>query len=170
MKEIWKNIKGYEGIYQISNLGNVRNLLSYERKNLKGEITEKGYIRVSLHKNGFRKVFRVHRLVAQAFIPNPLNKPQINHKDGNKLNNCVDNLEWATNKENIKHAIQNKLRAKEIRHVKPIAYIKNGTIIKRYPSISSAAKETSFSREHICHQLLISKNNKKRKNVEWIYI
>lgn len=91
IKEEWKDIKGYEGLYQISNKGRVRST----RNNiiLKPIISDKGYYRVDLSKNGNKDRVRIHRLVAQAFIPNPNNYPVINHKDENKSNNCVSNLE-----------------------------------------------------------------------------
>lgn len=103
MNEIWKDIPGYENKYQVSNLGNV---YSYKHKRiLKPYVVRKGYLRVDLFdKNFTRRHQKVHRLVATAFIPNPENKPQINHIDGNTGNNVVTNLEWCTNDENQKHA------------------------------------------------------------------
>ena len=96
--EKWADILNYKGKYQISNLGRVK-ALNYRRTKKEKIITlkkSKGYYQVSLWKNGKRKIFLVHRLVAQTFIPNPDNLPQVNHKDENKLNNCVNNLEWCT--------------------------------------------------------------------------
>ena len=95
--EVWKDIKGYEGLYQVSNLGNVKSLKT--NKNLYYS-KSRNYLRVGLNKNGVRRGFSIHRLVAQAFIPNPKNKPCVNHKDCNPKNNCVDNLEWCTHKYN----------------------------------------------------------------------
>lgn len=114
--EVWKDIQGYEGLYQISNMGNVKTLkrtTSYNRiieEKIKSQ-REKydGYLRVTLCKNGKKSTIAVHRLVAQTFIPNPINKPQVNHIDCNKKNNCVDNLEWADNFENMRHAWENGL-------------------------------------------------------------
>lgn len=98
--EIWKDIKGYEGLYQISNLGNVKSL----RKNVILKCSkcsrEGNYYKAGLYKNGKTKTILVHKLVANAFIPNPNNLPCINHKDENKLNNKADNLEWCTYKQN----------------------------------------------------------------------
>ena len=100
MKEIYKDIKGYENLYQISNLGNVKSLGNGNSNNSKERIlkpgNQKNYKKVILSKNGNSKNFTVHRLVAEAFIPNPNNFPIINHKDENPSNNCVDNLEWCT--------------------------------------------------------------------------
>ena len=96
--EVWLDIKGYEHKYQISNMGQVR-ALNYRRTGQTRLIDikhNKGYAEVALWKNSSRKMCRVHRLVAEAFIPNPNNLPQINHKDENKLNNRMDNLEWCT--------------------------------------------------------------------------
>lgn len=121
MKELWKDIKGYEGCYQVSNLGRIKSLdrmtnNQYGEYFMKGRILknsiikDKGYCRVSLNNGNGKISKRVHRLVAEAFIPNPENKLEVNHKDGNKLNNCVSNLEWCTNKENIEHSIRTGLK------------------------------------------------------------
>jgi hypothetical protein len=109
--ETWKSIKGYEDIYKVSNLGRVKRLKGYGSKNdkiLKQRSGKRGYYYINLCKNGKPKSQKIHRLVADAFIPNPNNKPQVNHKDGNKLNNNGKNLEWVTNKENILHGKQYK--------------------------------------------------------------
>lgn len=117
--EIWKDIKGFEGLYQISNLGRVRALDRYvkdrrSKRLVKGHIlalrTDKDYLSVSLWKNNTGHRFKVHRLVIEAFVPNPLNKRCTNHKDGNKKNNCADNLEWNTHSENNSHALLLGLR------------------------------------------------------------
>lgn len=97
--EKWKSIKGFEGLYEVSDLGRVRSIKSDTI--LKGELLH-GYKRVALFNEKYKKVF-VHRLVADAFIPNPDGLPQINHKDEDKTNNCVDNLEWCTSKYNMNY-------------------------------------------------------------------
>jgi len=105
--EIWKDIKEFEGIYQISNKGRLKSFKGdtngrvLSNKNSKG-----GYLSVILRYGDKRRYTRIHRLVAEAFIPNPLSKPQVNHKDGNKQNNRVQNLEWVTAKENVRHAVK----------------------------------------------------------------
>ena len=116
--EVWKDVEGYEGLYQISNFGNVKSLArivhsekrsdyKIKEKILKQSDTTTGYKKVELHKgNEKRKSFKVHRLVAQAFIPNPENKLEVNHIDGNKHNNNVNNLEWVTSSENKIHAFK----------------------------------------------------------------
>lgn len=94
MEEIWKKIEGYEDLYKVSSFGRIYGV---KRKRLmKCQENHNGYLRVTLCKDGKIKPFFVHRLVAQAFIPNPDNLPQVNHKDENKLNNSVENLEWCT--------------------------------------------------------------------------
>jgi len=113
MKETWINIRGYRDQYQVSNKGRVRNKL----KNKIYSTTRcdtKGYNIVGLYdENGKRHTKKAHRLVAAAFIPNPGNKPQVNHMNCNKLDNRVSNLEWCTNRENMDHAMRNGLRVKK---------------------------------------------------------
>ena len=129
--EIWKEIKGYEGYYLISNMGRVKSqsrkiyndgikgenkFYISEEKIINGRIDPKGYLRVALCKDNKQKDYSIHRLVAIAFIPNPNNKPCVNHKDGNKQNNNVENLEWCTYSENLKHAYKMGLK-KKIRNI-----------------------------------------------------
>ena len=111
MQEIWKDIKDYEGRYQVSNLGNVKSLKTNKLLYCSKSGRTRKYLRVGLHKNKTRKMFSVHELVAKTFIPNPNNYPCINHKDENPSNNCVTNLCWCTYKENINYGTRN-LRAK----------------------------------------------------------
>lgn len=115
MKELWKPINGYEDRYHISNLGRVKSIkrISEQDHLLPERILKpgnlRGYHRVLLLKNGHRKNVQVHRLVAKAFIPNPENKPQVNHINGVKNDNRVDNLEWVTASENKQHAFDTGL-------------------------------------------------------------
>ena len=107
----WRRIEGYEGVYNISSDGMVMSHAKKYPKPLKPTITLHGYLTVTLYINGNNKIYKIHRLVAQAFIPNPNNKPQINHIDGLKNNNHYKNLEWATSSENLKHAFASGLRS-----------------------------------------------------------
>lgn len=105
-REIYRDIPGYEGLYQISNYGNIKSL---PRKRCKGCILKpyypkNGYPHVMLSKNGIEKCYKVHRLVAEVFIPNPDKKPEVNHKNANKSDNKAENLEWCTTFENYAHA------------------------------------------------------------------
>lgn len=145
MEEIWKPIKDYEGLYQVSNLGNVRSLdRKIKNRNLKEKIkkfdeTKFGYLRVELNNNGKKKKYLVHRLVAQTFLDNPNNYPCINHKDENKNNNIVSNLEWCdylyNNLYNNKHK-KNWVKVKQLD--------KNNNIINIFESITEASKKTNI--------------------------
>lgn len=172
MEEVWKDIEGYEGLYQVSNLGNVKSLdrtqiqkrgdLYYNRKYkgqiIKPHLTHKGYCAIGVTKNNKHKNFSVHRLVAKAFIPNPENKPEVNHIDGNKQNNMVNNLEWCTRSENLKHAYNSKLKICTKKHretakyqckknfnKKILQYDLNGDFIKEWNSITEASNFYNIS-------------------------
>ena len=108
MEEIWKPVIGYENYYEVSNFGRVRRIQT--GRILKGSTDYDGYSLVGLYLNQKVRMFRRHRLVAQAFIPNPDNKSEVNHIDGDKLNNFVGNLEWVSCQENIQHAWRTGLR------------------------------------------------------------
>ena len=109
MQELFRDISGYEGLYQISNLGNVRSFKAVSKGGNLKAVYRKGYATVTLVKCGVSRVCSIHRLVAQAFIPNPYNLPYINHIDGNKSNNDISNLEWCTHLENMRHAFDTGL-------------------------------------------------------------
>ena len=126
MNEEWRPVLGYEGLYEVSNTGQVRSLDKYDSMNrfLRGRILRLftdglGYLRAQLYSNSKRKSFLVHRLVAQAFIPNPDNLPQVNHRDENPSNDNVDNLEWCDGKYNVNYGT----RIDRIRDIR----LKNGT-------------------------------------------
>ena len=148
MLEIFKDIKGYEGLYQVSNLGNVKSLnynhTGKERILKPGLVKE--YLKVSLCKNNKIRMFSVHRLVAEIFLPNPDNLPCVNHKDENKQNNCVDNLEWCTYKYNANYGNRNKkISIKKRNNIKesiPIRCFDLETkMLTIYPSIREAARQ-----------------------------
>jgi hypothetical protein len=110
MEEVWRDIVGYERLYQVSNWGRVKSLprngTIKEERILKPRVTKNGYLYVHFRNGNISKYVKIHRLVAEAFIPNPENKPQVNHINGNKLDNRVDNLEWNTASENTMHAFK----------------------------------------------------------------
>lgn len=151
--ELWKEVEGLDGKILVSNQGRVKSLLRNE-KLLKTQIDTKGYHRVSVTVNRFRHTLKVHREVAKAFLSNPNNLPQVNHIDGNKDNNSVENLEWVTNRENALHALSNGLwdsvvkgarTENEKRKRRVIAT--NGDEILEFESVSSA--ERYFKSRHI---------------------
>ena len=122
MGEVWKNINGYEGLYQISNNGRVKSLPKLAGKSwrkekiLKTYLDKDGYVKVILCKENKTKFLSVHRLIAEAFIPNPNEFPQINHKDENKQNNSLENLEWCTCKYNINYGTRTERAMKRFKN------------------------------------------------------
>lgn len=152
--EIWKDIDGYDGLYQISNLGNVRSLKFGKIKLLKQINDKYGYKKVDLYKDRKTKTCKIHRLVAQAFIPNPNNLPEVNHKDENKSNNCVDNLEWCDRKYNMNYGTaQQRSSCKRINHPsrskQVLQLTKSGEFVTEYPSICEASRFTELDKSHI---------------------
>ncbi len=138
-KEIWKDCRGYEGLYQVSNQGRVWSVRT--QKCLSPQENSFGYLRVLLTaKNGKAKKELIHRLVGIAFIPNPENKPQINHKDSNPKNNNVENLEWNTAKENINQSD----RLRKVSH--KTRCVETGVV---YQSVNDAARKLNLSSGHI---------------------
>lgn len=163
-KEKWKPIKGYEGLYEVSNLGRINSLYGGQSNKggiLKAAKDKKGYERICLTKNGQKRNYSVHRLVALTFIDNPHNKPQVNHIDGVHSNNSLLNLEWVTSSENHKHAWDNKLRTftvdqeKHLRDmhskqsVEVCQYDLNGKYIRSWKSISTASNELNIHHSNI---------------------
>jgi len=172
MKEVWKDIPTYEGRYQASNLGNIKSL-NYRRfktqKKLIFSTTKTGYKTVTLYNKG-KNVRSVHRLIAFAFIPNPENKPYINHIDENKANNHIDNLEWVTPHENCMHgtSIQRsaagKINGKHSKSV--IQKDMSGKYIKTWPSMMEAERN-GFCNSLIC--ACCKGRIKFHKNYKWEY-
>ena len=167
-KEIWKDIKGYEGLYKVSNQGNVISINN--GRNVKREANLKGYRIINLWKNGIGKMFRVHRLVAKAFIPNPEGKPCIDHINGNRSDNRVENLRWVTNKENQNNPItKNKFKNRKGKphHEIQIEQVKNGVVIKIHQSINSAARELNITASNI--SAICRGKGKSYKGFGWRY-
>lgn len=136
MEEEWRPIKGYEGLYEVSNMGRVKSLHAPQGIILKQGTYPNGYMGANLSKDGTVNMKLVHRLVAIAFIQNPNNYEEVNHKDGNKKNNTVDNLEWCTRSYNLKHAYHNKLMDRSEQKKSVILYKRYG----EYDSITEAAE------------------------------
>jgi hypothetical protein len=143
VEEIWKDVEGYEGLYQVSNFGRVKSLPRPKAKNgimITGADT-RGYARVSLYKNSAKKTVKVHRLVAAAFFEKVAGKEAINHIDGVKTNNHIDNLEWVTNSENRIHALMTGLAIGKAYNNKPVhQFTKEGQFIAEHESIRGAAR------------------------------
>lgn len=177
MEEIWKDVKGYEGIYAISSYGRCKSLqakLGYGRMEDKDGIMKienikhhNGYCTIKLTVNKIKKTARIHRLVAEAFIPNPNNYPFINHIDGNKLNNNVENLEWCNHQQNMEHASKHKLINQGIkRKIKQLTL--DNVEIKIFNSIREASKETNVNRDSI--SLCLKGIQHKAGNYKWEYV
>ena len=159
-KDIWKPVVGYEGLYEVSNTGKVRGLERIGKRNhtfpkeLKPSLNKR-YQEVKLYKKGEKRTYKVHRLVALAFVPNPEKKPQINHIDGNKYNNHADNLEWCTQAENNRHAIANNLTSPypmiEATKKEVIQLTLDGEFIKRWGSLTEASSELGLQVSNISH-------------------
>ena len=151
MREEWRPLIGYEGLYEVSNRGNMKSL-NYRRTGKEGILKavkdKDGYLRVQLWKDGKRKMYAVHRLVAQAFLPNPNNLPIINHKDENKQNNKVENLEWCSISYNNTYNDRDKKVAEKLS--KPVIAIDKITgLILEFPSTQEAARHLRISQSHI---------------------
>lgn len=145
MKEEWRPIKGYEGLYEVSNMGRVKSLHRSKSVIMKQSMNPHGYMFLGLMKDGTRSNKLVHRLVATAFIRNPNNYKAVNHKDGNKKNNTVDNLEWCTSRYNTRHAYHNGLINVDALKKSVILYKRYG----EYKSITEAAEALGVARSSL---------------------
>ena len=186
MEEIWKNIEGYPN-YQVSNMGRVKRLSTgyYRRteKILKPQLQNNGYLHIKLSQKDKTKCILVHRLVAQVFIPNPNNLPQVNHINEDKTDNRVENLEWCTQKYNINYGngiskrvktnkengtykkigeINSKIRSKSI-----LQFSKDNSFIRKWDCIMDVQRELGYDNKQICSCL---KNRQKTaKGFKWVY-
>ena len=145
--EVFKDIKGYEGLYQVSNLGNVKSL-NYngtgKERILKSCVHKSGYLVVILYKDGKAKIHYVHRLVAEAFIDNPDNLPCVNHKNEDKTDNRVENLEFCSYQYNINYGTRNERISKIV-----VQYTLDGVFVEEYPSVSEAKRQLGYSQGNI---------------------
>lgn len=170
--EIWKDIDGYGGFYQVSNLGRIKSLARNTKnghckkdKILKNSVDKKGYVVAELRKDNKRKSYKVHRLVAETFIYNQYNKPQINHKDGNKQNNNVENLEWCTNSENQIHAYKNKLQ----HDTSLLQFDLKGNLIKEWTNTKEASEYYHVHQSRIYRCCKNEYGSKTCKGFIWKY-
>lgn len=162
MQRVWKDITDFKGLYQISNFGQVKS--NYTNKILKNKLHPKGYFYIGLHKNKKKYSKKIHRLVAGAFTPNPEKKPQVNHKDEDKGNNKVDNLEWATQSENIQHSMKLNgkqyyasmlgRRGKDSPHSKKLfQYSLSGKLIRVWAGLHEMQRNLGFNRQGIYYHI-----------------
>ena len=189
-KEIWKDIEDYEGLYKVSNMGRVKSLKFGKERILKAFNNGNGYLQLFLWKDGKKKHYKIHRLVAQAFLENPYNLPEVNHKDENKQNNCADNLEFCDKVYNCNYGTRNQRVAEKLRgrkqseeHIKKraekytnnsklskpvIAIHKINGLILEFSSTHEASRQTGINQGNI-----VSCCNGKLKSAggyQWQYL
>lgn len=160
MKEEWKEVAGYPN-FEISNMGRLKNKVTGRIST--GNLNDSGYMRCILYdKDGSRKYTKIHRLVAQAFIPNPDNLPEVNHIDGDKTNNKVTNLEWVSHKRNMEHLYETK----EVKHIKaqPVLCVETNKI---FPSVRKAAEAVGVNKQRVCDAIHIP--NRTAAGYHWKY-
>ena len=164
-----KNIEGYDGMYQVSECGKVYSQIKELKQTL-----NKGYLYLNLKNNGIQKFCSVHRLVALNFIANPQNKPQVNHIDGNKQNNNVSNLEWATAKENTNHAydtgLQIQKKGSESKLSKSVVQLDlQNNVIKIWDCMMDVQRELGFNLAHIVGCCKLKVGRKTAYGFKWRY-
>ena len=176
--EQWKSIAGYEGLYEVSNLGRVKSLKFGKEKFLKPFKIKKGYLLVHLCRNGKSKYFYVHRLVAEAFIPNPEGLSEVNHKDEDKTNNVVDNLEFCSRRYNINYGTHNERmvaaltnRQDKSKVVEASRFSDFREICLRFASTMEAGRNgySSSAVSKCCRGCFNREGNNKYKNLYWRY-
>ena len=149
-EEIWCPIKDYEGLYEVSDKGRVRSIKFGKERILKPLRNTCGYLQVQLWKNGEQKMYLVHRLVAQTFTPNPDNLTEVNHKDEDKDNNSVQNLEWCDRKYNINYGNRNQMVS--IKLSKPILqYTKSGEFVREWKSTHDVERNLGYFHNFISY-------------------
>lgn len=178
MKEIWKPIEGTNGRYEVSNTGKVRSL-NYKRtgttREMKPAPDQKGYMKTVLLFDRKYKPVKIHRLVAEAFIENPDNLPQVNHKDGNKGNNSVANLEWTSNYDNAHHAMEHGLFQNSLEAIKKSNQARRKAVVaideqghrRVFESQNEASRQLNINRRHI--QLALKGERMRVKGYKFIY-
>lgn len=159
MQEIWKDVKDFKNIYQISNFGKIRNVKT--NRLLKPFKNTNGYYQINLWSKNKRKHILIHKLVAETFIPNPSKLPFINHKNENKLDNKVDNLEWCTAKYNCNYGTRNA------RLSRPVICIE---LNKKYKSIQEASQELNIQKAHISGCCLKKRHYNTAGGYHWEYV
>jgi hypothetical protein len=158
MREEWRPVVGYEGSYEVSNTGRVKALAKYhgviwfEEMIMRPQHDRYGYLVVGLRSHGVQKTIKVHRIVAEAFIPKVDGKPQVNHIDGDKTNNSVENLEWCNYVENIQHAIKTGLRNDQYQSIACVLTDKNTGEELHFSSLKEGSLFLNHKRQYLCKQ------------------
>ena len=142
--ENWKAIAGYEGLYEVSDQGRVKSLWNGKEKILKPGKNSSGYLLVSLHKDGHGKTVKIHRIVAESFIPNPQGLATVNHKDEVKTNNVASNLEWMSREDNVAYS-QPHLAKRSVQMFDK----QTGELLATFPSLMEARRVTGINQSHI---------------------
>ena len=169
--EEWRDVVGYEGLYQVSSEGRIKSLKWNKERILKPITDHYGYQGVNLYAGGKRKMHKVHRLVCQSFHDNPDNKPQVNHINEIKTDNRASNLEWATAMENSNFGTRNERIGKKlaITKSKPVGqYTRDGELIKIWPSTIEAKRQAGFSQGNI--NQVVNGNRKTAHGFTWKYV